>query len=187
MTRFAGLPVLFALIYLAAAAAAGAAEKQAQRWAQSFDKTYMSVNAQDPASAASVGRVNIKNISADIHFDPRDLKASRFWIGATFLPIAMPGNRPIDNSVLQEATGMFFSERIEKAGDNIFTVEGQFKLNGRMQPLRFPLSVTFDKTSASPRLVFRGQFNAPVGQLSPALGLPTQVPVSFYVEADPIP
>lgn len=161
------------------------AEKLAQHWAQS-PRTAIAVNQQDQRAAPAIGKVTVSNVTTDIRFDPRDLRSSSFLMGATFLPNQLPGGQTLSHDELMRAgSGMFFSKEIKKKKDNQFEATGVFKLNGREQPMVIPLFVTFDKNSTKPRLIFTGTFDAPIGQMVPNFGLPTVIPMQFYIDTDP--
>ena len=186
-TRISTLSAVLAGLLLCMTAAMAVADKPVQHWMQT-KKSTIGANLDHPSAEIIVDNLNIKNFTADFHFDPRELKDSRVMLSASFLPVKLPGNRDIDEDAQRMAAGLFESDAITQTGDTTFTVRGQFKMNARQQQVIFPMQVAYGgKTDGVDTLVFSGTMQAPVGQMSPMLGLPKYVPVAFSVHAVPAP
>ncbi len=181
----------FIAAILSLAIFAFAVTAQAQNTVQQWMPTKASVLKADTrftTGDATVGKLQIQDFSPDIRFDPRDLDNSAVLLSAVFMPVTLPGNRAIDDDTRARAAAVFISSKIRQKSDNEFEVLGFFRMNGQQRQLVFRMDVVPTAQAAErPALIFSGQFNAPVGNMAPQLGLPAMIPVVFHVETVPFP
>ncbi len=182
MTRIV-LPLFFAVLLAAPLLnrSADARDTPAQHWMPTKNIS-LSVDNTQPAGDSAVGTVSIDNFQATILFDPRQLDDSHFGFSARFVPTTLPGNRKMDDELVQSTMAQFLSEEIKKTSDTTFDVQGYFRMNNRTQLVIFPMTVTGATIGGKPALTFSGRLLAPAGASSPMLGLPKQIPVAFTIE-----
>lgn len=177
------------LAFLCIATAACDAAAKPDRMVQVWTPTAASVLKADtrlPTGDVLTGKLDIQNFAPDIRFDPRDLENSVILFSASFMPIDPPGHQLRDDAIAAQAASVFESIKIQEKDDNTFEVHGFFRMNGQQRQLIFTMSVVpRARKDQRPALVFSGQFNAPVGNMAPQLGLPAQIPVVFHIETVP--
>lgn len=181
MTRYV-LPLVFGalLVALLLDNRAQAKNDTVQQWMQT-KRAEIAARTDGIGGKFFVDKVEVKNVSSDIRFDPRELDDSRISFAATFVPVAP--KRELDQDALNASAMMFESTEIKKTDDSTFLVTGTVHMNGRQLRATFPMTIAYSgEQKGQPALTFSGDLTVPVGQMAPDLGLPKFLPIRFAIE-----